>query len=295
MKLEAPIEQYLTGEKPSHTSRAKLAQHITFWPQDEVERVLTKGGYLSAEGKITAKAQSEGLVDTCEGKPLWNLKKTKRVLLELTRKPTKSPAKPPTPVAPQRPQRTGPVWTDLENIGTYFGVGKNKIGKWLDELGLRDYKPVQINESGDVDMLDIANQSKEKFRTKIPTEKALQLGYAQVETIEYTKKGETRAFDKYAWNLEKVKAVLVKAGHELDTERKLLHKGKGKNSDISVESLDDRAKKLYDEWKKLHSNPSTRKESWKVFEKKPTPILMRVEQLMGRPRYLRDKLYLKEK
>lgn len=295
MQLPPPIQAHLTGTPPTHTSRAKLATHITFWPQAEVEAVLTQAGYLSPEGKIAKKALEEGLVDTCEGKPLWNLKKTKKVLLALTRKPSKA-ASPAPIIPPKAPVRAaGPVWTDLENIGTYFGVGKNKIGTWLDQLGLRDYKPMQVNESGDIDMLDMANASKEKFQVKVPTQLALERGLAQVETVEYRGKGgKEKSFEKYSWDRDAVKALLVKAGHPLDTERKLLHRGKGKNSDVRVESLDDRARALHAEWKKLHSNPTTRKASWDLFHKKPKPLIMRVEMLMGQPRYIQDKLYLKE-
>lgn len=295
MKLEPPLSSYLTGAKPTHSSRPKLGQHIKLFKQNEIEAHLKKGKYLNDAGKPTKKALEDGLIDQCDGKVIWNLKNTKKALLALTKKDSaRKVAAPKLASPPPRPKQAGPVWTDLENIGTYFGVGKNKIGKWLDELGLRDYKPRQVNESGDYDMLDIANESKEKFRVKIPTEKALAEGYARVETITYTQKGKEKSFDKYTWDRDRVKDLLVRAGHELDTERKLHLKGKGRNSDVKVESIDDRAKKLHAEWKKLHSNPKTRDQSWKLFDKQPSGLLMRVEQLMGRPRYLRDKLYLKK-
>lgn len=298
MKLAAPIEQYLTGDKPSHTSRARLATHITFWPQDKVEELLREERYLTPDGKISPRALSEGLVDTCDGKPLWNLKKTKLALLAATRKTpkeNKTPAKP--IVMPRsRPTTSGPVWTDLENIGTYFGVGKNKVGTWLDQLGLRGNKELQVNESGDYDMLDVARQSQEKFSSKVPTEKALNEGYAQVEVVEYRGKGgKEKSFEKYSWDRDRVKDLLVRAGHPLDTERKLLLKGKGKNSNVSVDSLDTRAEALHAEWKKLYADPATRKASWKVFDRKPSALLMRVEMLMGKPRYLRDKQYMFER
>ena len=295
MKLSPPASQYTEGAAPSHSSWKTLPGYLKLWSAEEVVSLLKQGQYVTAEGKIAKKAMEEGLVDTCEGKGLWHVKKTTKALLALTRKPSKPKpaAKPASPPPAQRP--AGPVWTDLENIGTYFGVGKNKVGTWLDQLGLRGYKPRQVNESGDLDMLDIANESKEKFRAKVPTELALERGFAQVETIDYKGKGgKDKSFEKYSWNLEMVKAVLVKNGHELDTERKLLLKGKGRNSDVKVESLDDRAKVLYGEWKKLHSNPKTRASSWDVFKKKPRPLLIRVEMLMGRPRYLQDEVYKRE-
>lgn len=295
MKLAPPIEQYLSNDKPTHSSRSKLASNMKLWSQPEVEELLRGAAYITTDGKIAKKTVTDGLVDTCEGKPLWNITNTKKVLLAVTRKPSKKATSSVT-VLPKRVDRPhGPVWTDLENIGTYFGVGKNKIGTWLDQLGLRDYKPVQINESGDRDMLDMANASKEKFKLKIPTKKALERGFANMETIEYTQKGNAKSFDKYYWNLDMVKEALVRAGHPLDTDRKLLHKGRGKNGDIKVETIDDRAKKLYSDWLRLYNNPNTHKDSWAIFNKQPVLILTKVEQLMGRPRYIQDKLYLKKR
>lgn len=297
MKLPPPIEQYTKGDKPSHTIRPRLHEHINFLKEDETTATLTKAGYLTDDGKVSKQAQVDGLVDTCDGKVLWNLKKTKKALLTLTAKKTAPAKSAPKPIniggtiPPPSPQQQQTVWTDLESIGTYFGVGKVKIGKWVDELGLRAFPKKERNESGDFDMMDFAADAKEKaslgFNTKKPTEKALELGYAQVTMVE---KGN-KTFEIVKWNKDKVKAALVKAGHELDLEKKMIHKGKGKNGDVQVESMDDRAQKLYSEWKKLYNNPKTRAESWKLFDKTAKPILMRVEQLMGRPRFLIDKKY----
>lgn len=295
MELTPPLTQYLTGDKPSHSPRTRLAQHINFLPQTETEAILVKHGYLSKEGKPTKKAMQEGLLDKCEGKILWKLSSTRKVLLNLTRKTSVKAKAVPKPLTPKVPERGGPVWTDLENIGTYFGVGKNKVGTWLDQLKLRSYKAMPTNESGDVDMLDVARSSQEKFKLKVPTEKALERGIATMELIEYTQKGKEKSFEKYSWNLEMVKAILVKAGHPLDTERKLLLRGKGKNGNIQVDSLAHRGKILHGEWKKLYANPKTRDASWRVFDKTPRGILIEVEKIMARPRYLQDKLYLKEK
>lgn len=293
--LPPPIEQYINGKNPTHTSQRRLGQHITFATPEVINGALTSNGLLSADGKITKQALEENIVDVCDKRALWNIREVKKIVLHATRKES-DPDRKAGVVQPRSAQKaaTGPVFTDLENIGTYFGVGKNTVGKWLEELGLRGYKIRQVNESGDFDMLDIAAESKEKFRMKVPTEAAFERGYAQVDVIEYTQKGSKKSFEKYSWNLEKVKNLLVKNGHELDTERKLLLKGKGKNSDVKVESLDSRAEALYREWKKLYKNPSTKKSSWKVFHKQPKPLLQRVEVLMGRPRYLQDKLYEKK-
>lgn len=294
MKLTGPISKYLDGEHPSHSARNELDKHIKFIKRSEIESSLIRAGLLDKSGKITDLAKEKGAVDVCGKSAIWNIKKTKLALLDATRKKTVRKTATPVKLAgSQAPtNRNTPKYTDLENIGTYFGVGKLKVGKWLDDLGLRGYKPRQINESGDVDMLDIANESKEKFRAKIPTEKAIEQGYAIVETIEYKKKGKDESFQKYSWDLEKVKSILVRAGHELDTERKLLLKGKGKNSDVKVSSLDSRAAEVYRQWKKLYESGKT-EESWKLVEKQAKPIQALMEQKIGWPGFFSKKLYRK--
>lgn len=296
MSLTPPISQYVEGEKPSHSSKARLHVFVKAFPQRTIDDLLVKGGYLTSEGKPTRKSLDEGLVEVCENKALWNLSKTRKALAELSRPPKrdKKNVKPITKPVLQR-VRTEPAWVDFETIGTYFGVGKIQVGKWVDQLGLRAVPEVQVNESGAVDMLDMANQAKEKqsngFIGKKPTQKALDGGFAQVTIITGKKDKE---FEIVKWNLDLVKAALVKAGHPLDTERKMMLKGKGKNSDVKVETMDDRIKRLYSEWYKLQKSPATRKSSWDVFKNQPKIVLSKVEVMMGKPEgYISRKDYLR--
>lgn len=292
MKLDPPAKQYLTGSNPSHSSLANLANHAKAWNDEEILDLLTKSGYLEA-GKVTKLALHRGVADICEGKVLWNLLETKRALITAAK--VQDQKKSAEALARNKRVSSEPAWVDLGTIGTYFGVGNVVIGRWLDALGFREKPRLAVNESGAHDLLDIARQAQEKqasgFIGKQPTERALETGLARKLTVTNRKKQEIEITQ---WNLDLCKAVLVRAGHELDTERKSLLKGKGKNSDVKVVTADDRARELYLKWKKLHNAPSTRAKSWSVFASQPTVILVRVEAMMNRPGFLTEKRYLKE-
>lgn len=292
MKLDAPAKQYLTGPNPSHSALSSLSKHIKAWDQEEITDLLTRAGHLE-DGRVTKQALRRGVADVCEGKVLWNLLETKRALIAAVK--IQQQEKAAEDAARAKKLSSEPAWVDLGTIGTYFGVGNVVIGRWLDAIGLREKPRLAVNDSGAHDLLDIARQSQEKqasgFIGKQPTEKALQMGVARKITVTNRKKKEIEITQ---WNLDLCKAVLVKAGHELDTERKTILKGKGRNSDVKVLTADDRARELYREWKHLHNSPSTRAKSWNVFSKQPNVILVRVEALMNRPGFLTEKRYLKE-
>lgn len=281
-QLPPPIEKYLAGTNPTHTSRQKLQKYLNI-EQKDIERVLKAEKAITPEGKVTKLAQQTGLVDTCEGRALWNIEKTKRLVKLKIGEPKKA-------------QRTEPAWVDLGTIGTYFGVGNVALGKWLDQLGLRGIPTIEKNESGDYDMLDMANQAKQKqangFIGKEPTEKALNMGAARKLTVTNRKQQEIEIVQ---WNLDLVKEVLVRAGHPLDTERKMSLKGKGKNSNVQVNGMDKRAKEIYTEWAKLYANPNERWKIKKLFSGQPRLLLEKVENdFMKMPGYITDGKYLKD-
>jgi hypothetical protein len=293
MKLEPPITQYLTGPTPTHSSLNKISSYVKAWSQEEVEQLLKKAEYLTEEGKPTKGAAQKGIIDLCEGKVLWNLLEVKRALVGQNQ--VEIQAKAAAESARQARIKSEPAWVDLATIGTYFGVGNVVIGKWLDELRLREKPSLQINESGAFDLLDVAREAQQKqangFIGKVPTEKALNMGVARKLTVMNRKQQEIEIVQ---WNLDLCKAVLVRAGHELDTEHKMALKGKGKNGDVQVITADERAKDLYNKWRALHANTRTRSDSWKTFAGQPTILLVKVEALMNRPGFLTRKLYLTE-
>lgn len=294
MKLDQPIETYLTGDNPTHTALSRMSTHAKAWTQDEIVDMFKIAGYLDPEGKVTKHAVQSRLVDSCGGKVLWNLLESKKALVAQHR--IKEQARGATEAARlKKLEDSEPKWVDLGTIGTYFGASAVMVGRWLDKLGLRIIPKMETNESGSVDMLDIArakqSEQQGQFVSKKPSDKAFDSGLARTLTVTNRKKQE---IDLIQWNLELCKTLLVRAGHDLDTERKMTLKGKGKNSDVKVITVDDRAKELYAKWRKLYNDPKTRKSSWDVFNKQPKPIILKVEALMNRPDFITGKRWLRE-
>lgn len=297
MKLDGPVEQYLAGKNPTHCTYENISKNVKAWDDDDVKRMLTNAGYLNENGKPTKLAAQKGIIDLCEKKVLWNILEVKKAMIiqeqiEYGKRAARNAAK------EKKIVETGPKWVDLLTIGTYFGAGPVQVGKWLDQIGMREKPKIKKTSSGNIDMLDVArqkqdDQAKGKFGGgKVPSQKALDSGVARVKTVTGRKNKE---FDIVEWNLELCKALLVKAGHKLDTERKMMLKGKGKNSDVKVNSIDDRAKVLYGEWLKKYNDPIWRDRAYEVFNGQPKPILVKVEALMNKPGYLTRKEYLKKR
>lgn len=294
MKLDQPIETYLTGDNPTHTPLSRLSLHAKAWTQEEIVDMFTIAGYLDMDGKVTKHAVQSHLVDTCGGKVLWNLLESKKAIIAQHR--IREQARGAQEAARlKKLEDREPKWVDLGTVGTYFGASAVMIGRWLDMLGLRVIQKMDTNESGAVDMLDVArakqSEQQGQFISKKPSDKAFDSGLARILTVTNHKKKEVEITQ---WNLELCKAVLVRSGHELDTERKMTLKGKGKNSDVKVITIDDRAKEIYGNWRKLYNDPTTRKSSWDVFNKQPKPILLKIEALMNRPGFITEKRWLKE-
>jgi hypothetical protein len=288
MKLEPPALQYLEGDSPSHSSLTRLSGNIKALDQEEIVKLLTNAGHLNSDGKPTKLAAQAGVIDICDKKILWNLLETKKALVAQNKVEEQARARK-EEARRRQAEDTGPKWVDLGTVGTYFGASNIVVGKWLDQAGLRAKPKLEKNESGDYDMLDIARQEQQKqitgFTGKQPTDKAYAMGLARTLKVTNSKKKE---IDIVQWNLDLCKAVLVNAGHKIDHDRKLLLKGKGKNSDVKVLTVDDRAKELYSKWKTLKSQGKAR-EAELVFAKQPSIILDKVEVLMNNPGYFKKK------
>lgn len=294
MKLSPPVSQYISGSNPSHCSLSNLYKHITSRSDSSLRQWLKDNGYISESDKTTRKALEDGLVDSCDGKVLWNIFKVKQFIKREMNKAIALEEKKSSTAKSSVPD-LGEAWVDLEIVGSWFGVSKIVAGRWLDELGLRALPQIEKNESGDYDMLDMSNQAKQKqsqgFISKLPTEKALQRGLARKLTV----MKKDKEIEIYQWNLELCKAVLVKAGHQLDSQHKMALKGKGKNSNVKVSGIDKRAQELYVEWAKLYKDP---KNKWKIkslFRGQPAILLEKVENdFMKMPGYLTSEKYLKD-
>lgn len=307
MKLTGPIETYLRGSNRTHCARKWLADAVGT-TDENLSKILSSQGFVDSNGKTTALAAQSGLVDSCEGKLIWNIALVRKSLgIDKTSgKPSTvstTSEKDSSPFAFQRRKNERelaanngePRWVDLDVIATYFGVSKVKIGSWLDALGMREYPVMERNSSGDFDLLDVARKAQQEQAVgrsgKKPTEKALESGLAKILVVTNRKDQE---IELTKWNLDLTKEVLVRAGHSLDTNRSGALKGKGKNSNVAVNGIDQRAKELYIKWARLYADPKTQWQCKKLFAGQPKPILEAVEKLMKMPGYLTEGRYLKE-
>jgi len=261
--LAPPVNRYLTGKLPSHSSSTKLSENFKDLDSNALKFILFKGEYMTQEGKPTKKAANDGLIDRCEKSVLWNLEKVQEKLDELN-----------FPVERQYVNQeltninsADPVWVNLGTLGTYFNATANQIGKWLDELGLRE-----------------ANG--------MATKEALDFGLATEMEMNADSRGKkTRKINQ--WDLQLMQARLVEAGHPLDFDYEATLKGKGRNSDVSVDSLDSRARDFAKEFLKLFKDPETRGQTPALVKKQPKMILKKAEDLLKKPGFITDGIYLK--
>lgn len=262
-KLEPPIKRYLTGRRPSHSSTADLSKNFKNLDPNALLFIFNKAGYLTEEYKPTKKAVEDGLIDSCEKKVLWKVDAVKEKLHELgmtvERQSMNQTIK----------DNTGgePKFVGLGVIATYFNVTANTIGKWLDDLDLRDDEKMGNSEAMDKGLATVVEMNADTAGKK------------------------TRKIAM--WDLVLTQEVLLEAGHELDFDYEKSLKGKGKNSDVTVTTIDDRAREFAKEFTQLFKNPETRKQCSVIVRKQPKLVLKKAEELMKKPGFLTNDVYLK--
>lgn len=262
-KLEPPIKRYLTGRRPSHSSTADLSKNFKNLDPNALLFIFNKAGYLTEEYKPTKKAVEDGLIDSCEKKVLWRLDKVEEKIKESGMNVERQS------VNQEIKDNTGgePKFVGLGVIATYFNTTANQIGKWLDELDLRDDE-------------------------KMGNQTAMDKGLATVVEMNADSAGKkTRKIAM--WDLILTQEILLEAGHELDFDYEKSLKGKGKNSDVKVSTIDERAKEFAKEFTSMFKNPSTRKQCPVIVRKQPKLILKKAEELMKKPGFLTNDTYLK--
>lgn len=256
-KLAPPLKRYLMGAYPDYSSLRTLFEHFQQIPQEVILMALDSNE-LVTDGKANLNAAEQGFVASCERKLLWNVQKVSELLesggITVKRVPQNQTVDVPM---------GDPVWANLGTIATYFSVTANKVGSWLDELDLRD--------------------------NNMPTDEAIRGGLA---TLVEMNAGGKKTRSVAHWNLHLIKAKLVEAGHIIDFSYDEVMRGRGKNSDVEVSGIDKRAQEVFAQWKKLYQVPESRSQSWVFLSKQPTPIIVRVEAMLGRPRFVQDKKYL---
>lgn len=262
-KLEPPIKRYLSGRRPSHSSTTELYKNFKNLDKNALLFVFNKAGYLSEDYKPTKKAVEDGLIDSCERKALWKLSEVEQKLQETGMLVERQSVN-----QEIRDTSNGePKFVGLGVIATYFNVTANTIGKWLDALELRD-------------------------EDKMGNQEAMDKGLATVVEMNADSAGKkTRKIAM--WDLYLTQEVLLAAGHELDFDYEKSLKGKGKNSDVTVSSLDDRVKAFTEEFTTLFKNPEKRKDLPALVKKQPKIIQQKAEALLKKPGFITEGTYLK--
>lgn len=262
-RLEPPIKKYLTGKRPTHSATTDLSKNFKNLDPNALLFIFHKAGYLTEEYKPTKKAVEDGLIDTCEKKALWNLDNVEEKILESGMKVERQS------VNQEIKDNTGgkPTFVGLGVIATYFNVTANTIGKWLDDLELRD-------------------------DDKMGNQEAMDKGLATVVEMNADSAGKkTRKIAM--WDLILTQEILLEAGHELDFDYAKTLKGKGKNSDVTVTTVDDRAREFAKEFSRLFKDTSLRKELPALVKKQPKIIIQKAEELLKKPGFISDGTYLK--
>ncbi len=261
--LAGPKQKYTLGAFPSHSSLESV--HMNFKAMDELALrfIMQKQGWLNESGKPTKKAANDELIDVIEKKYYWNLTKLQQALEangdNVERAAVNQEIKTPS---------TGePRWVNLGTLGTYFSVSANTVGKWLDVLGLRD-------------------------DDKMASQEAMELGLATTFEMS-TGEGKNKTRKINHWNLYLTQEKLIEAGHYLDFDYEASLKGKGKNSDVTVLTVDDRAKDFAQKFVKMYRNPLEHARIPSLVKNQPKIVLEKAETILKRPGFITEGKYLK--
>lgn len=257
MKLEVPVQRYITGRRPTHSSTKKLHENFYQLPKEVMAMALQSSGYLNDEEKPTKKAIVDDIADICGKSVIWNLEKIEELLTSAGLKPQRQSVN--QELTPPKPGEDL-KFVNLGTIASYFNVSANQIGKWLDELDLREEE------------------------TKMGNKRAIDEGFCRFSEMRTGQGKKTRQITM--WNLYLVQCALLEAGHELDFDYDKTLAAKGKNSAVEVTTIDERAREFTKEFVELFNDPQRRKETEKLVKKTPKAILVRAENILKRPGFL---------
>ena len=247
---------------PTHSKSGTLASNFKSLDQNALKFILVKAGYLSDDGKPTNAAVSAGLLDKCEKTFLWNLEVLEKALFKLGNPVRRQYAN--QKLAPL--DTSEPVWVNLGTIGSHFNVSAKVVGKWVDDLKLKD-------------------------KDGMASEETLSRGLATVTEMSAGQGKKTRKINQ--WNLRPMQELLMRAGHPLDFDYEKSLKGTGKNSDVEVTTIDARAKEFAKQFLEAFNNPETRNQTPHLIRKTPKLIQAKAEVLLKRPGFLTTGEYLK--
>lgn len=261
--LEGPVKKYTSGAFPSHSAHGDLAKNFKGLAPEALRFVLQKEGLVGDSGKPTKRAAELGLVDRCDNVALWNMKELEEKLFSLGNRFERQAVNQEV----DEPTGTEPQWANLGTIGTYFSVSATIIGRWLDELGMR-------NEEG------------------MASDDSLERGLATTFEMS-TGEGKNKTRKITHWNLHLVRKLLMENGHPLNFDYGKSLKGSGRNSDVKVETVDDRAKAFAKEFVRIFKDRGARKELPALVKKTPKIIQQKAEALIDKPGFITTGAYLR--
>lgn len=251
-KLDLPVAAYTSGKLPSHASSSKLAHNFNV-PASVVVDCLVHFGMLDRPtASITDKAKNEGVVDLCthSGTYLWKVDAVLQLLRDAGIKADRVYAN------QQIKKSREPQFVTLGDIAVHFNVSAIIVGRWLDELGYRTKK-------------------------KLPNNRALDSGLAKVitfDTVDNEGKKSHRRMGK--WEFGRTLEILRDAGHPLDFDYRKSLQATGKNSAVTVTSVDARAYDAAREFQALFSS-GDKDACVRLVRKTPRVILQRMEKMLS--------------
>lgn len=263
-ELEPPLRRHTLGKLPSHATTDKVYEAFSGFTPEMTVALLTSMGYLGDSGKPTKKAANEGVLDKCSGKFIWNLseleKKFKKGLPNVKRTYSNQEL--------IIRDYTGESYVTLTDIAVRFNVTPRQVGKWLDELGLRDEKG-------------------------LPTKEVLKSKLAIVENFKTVGNRSKQTRKSGFWEVKQTCELLMSKGHPLDFDYEKSLEGKGKNSSVEVKenAVAERVAEFSKEFAKLYNAKD--REAIRLVNKTPKLILNEAEKLLKKPGLFSKKAYLK--
>ena len=204
-ELSGALAQYTRGKLPSHCGTSVIIRAFSM-PAETVEGALTSLGYLK-DGKPTRLAVQDGLLDRWRDKVLWSVDNVLGVLKRGVPKVER------VLLNQEFPKVEDGCFVNTSTIGTYFDVSSVVVGRWLKEIGVRDPG------------------------TGKPSRDAVKSKLVQVAGVE-TAAGRR---ETYLWDLRRTLRLLVDAGYVFDYDYGKTMVGRGRNSDVSVCTVEDKA------------------------------------------------------
>lgn len=246
-KLSPPYRKYILGARPTHAVTDNIHEAFEGITLELMHSLLKSKGYLSENKKPTKKAVNDGLIDACEGKALWNLEAVSLFLKSGGMNPKRANSNQSFEISYE-----GDKFVTLTVLSSYFNNTPAEVGRWLTKLGYRG-------------------------KDGLPSKEWVKKGLAQI--------GETKIMGKQTkkvslWELKQTMDILISNGYILDFDYEKSLKGRGRNSDVKVDSIDSRVDQFLREFVPLYNGKDSLG-TRRLVSKTPKAILLRAEKKLS--------------